>query len=266
MIPLVLTPPGTPMRVPRRRGVRGRRGDTRAGRRHRPAGRDRADGARRCRGQRSCPTRSPRPLGPSGAATVPLTPRLRRDVGLVWRGRRRSRRRARAFLALSRDGRSYPADPCVLPTLGLMVIGLAFLATAVATLFAQATLVRFTKDHRPQDLAWTISLAMFALASAALATGVSTGWDNGTVPHLLPARRGAHRALARARDRLPPRGRERGRKVQWGLVFFSGLATGVLLTAPIDGQITAPRSRSAARSSASSRACSPRSAAGSARS
>src|SRR4051794_8784310 len=62
----------------------------------------------------------------------------------------------------------------------LMVIGLAFLATAVATLFAQATLVRYTKDHRPQDKAWTISLALFALASAALATGVSTGWDNGT--------------------------------------------------------------------------------------
>ena len=61
-----------------------------------------------------------------------------------------------------------------------MVVGLAFLATAVATLFAQATLVRFTRDHRPQDRAWTIALAMFALASAALATGVSTGWDNGT--------------------------------------------------------------------------------------
>ena len=53
-------------------------------------------------------------------------------------------------------------------------------STAVATLFAQATLVRFTRDHRAQDRAWTIALAMFALASAALATGVSTGWDNGT--------------------------------------------------------------------------------------
>ena len=107
-----------------------------------------------------------------------------------------------------------------------MVIGLAFLATAVATLFAQATLVRFTKDRRPQDLAWTVSLAMFALASAALATGVSTGWDNGTfrVFFLLGAvltvpwlALGTVYLLA---------GRERGRRVQWGLVFFSGLATG----------------------------------------
>ncbi len=119
-----------------------------------------------------------------------------------------------------------------------MVIGLAFLATAVATLFAQATLVRFTQDRRPQDLAWTISLAMFALASAALATGVSTGWDNGTfriffllgavltVPWLAL---GTIYLLA---------GPERGRRVQWGLVFFSGLATGVLLTAPITGTIS----------------------------
>ncbi len=118
-----------------------------------------------------------------------------------------------------------------------MVIGLAFLATAVATLFAQATLVRFTRDRRPQDLAWTVSLGMFALASAALATGVSTGWDNGTfrVFFLLGAvltvpwlALGTVYLLA---------GRERGRRVQWGLVFFSGLATGVLLTAPIDGPI-----------------------------
>jgi hypothetical protein len=118
-----------------------------------------------------------------------------------------------------------------------MVIGLAFLATAVATLFAQATLVRFTKDRRPQDLAWTISLAMFALASAFLATGVSTGWDNGlfrlfflfgavlTVPWL---------ALGTVYLLW---GKARGRRVQWGLVFFSGLAAGVLFTAPIDGPL-----------------------------
>lgn len=119
-----------------------------------------------------------------------------------------------------------------------MVIGLAFLATAVATLFAQATLVRFTRDRRPQDLAWTVSLAMFALASAALSVGVSTGWDNGTfriffllgavltVPWL---------ALGTVYLLV---GRDRARRVQWGVVFFSGLATGVLLTAPIDGPVT----------------------------
>ena len=115
-----------------------------------------------------------------------------------------------------------------------MVIALAFLATAVATLFAQATLVRYTARPPPHQLAWTISLAMFALASAALATGTSTGWDNGHLPRLLPARRRAHRPVARPRHRLPaPRAGTAGRRVQWGLVFFSGLATGVLFTAPM---------------------------------
>ena len=57
-----------------------------------------------------------------------------------------------------------------------MVAGLAFLATAIATVFAQATGVRFTRKRTPHERAWTIALALFALASASLATGASTGW------------------------------------------------------------------------------------------
>jgi hypothetical protein len=102
----------------------------------------------------------------------------------------------------------------------------------VATLFAQATLVRYTKDKRPQDLAWTISLAMFALASAALATGVSTGWDNGlfriffllgavlTVPWLAL---GTVYLLA---------GEVVGNRVRAWLIGLSGLSIGIVLFAP----------------------------------
>ena len=61
-----------------------------------------------------------------------------------------------------------------------LVVALAFVATAVSSLFAQAMLVRYTRTHRPEYRAWAISLALFALASAALATGTSTGWDRGT--------------------------------------------------------------------------------------
>jgi len=118
-----------------------------------------------------------------------------------------------------------------------MVVGLAFLATAVASLFAQATLVRYTRLRKPHELAWTISLTMFALASAALATGASTGWDRGTfrafyllgavltVPWL---------ALGTVSLLLGP---PAGRRAQWGLVLFTGLATGVLLVAPMHGPI-----------------------------
>ena len=114
-----------------------------------------------------------------------------------------------------------------------MIVGLAFLATAVATLFAQATLARATTTHRPQDRAWTVALALFALASAALATGVSTGWDRGTFRlfYLLGAvlsvpwlALGTIHLLARPTV---------GRRAERILVFLSGLAAGVLLAAPM---------------------------------
>jgi hypothetical protein len=114
-----------------------------------------------------------------------------------------------------------------------MVIGLAFLATAVATVFAQATLARATRDHRPQDRVWTIALAMFALASAALSIGVSTGWDNGTfrVFYLLGAVLSVP-WLALGTVYLLFRGRI-GVLCERGLLVFSGLAAGVVLAAPM---------------------------------
>ena len=68
-----------------------------------------------------------------------------------------------------------------------MVAGLAFVATAVATLFAQATAVRWSRTEAPHQGAWTIALALFALASAALATGVVDRLGRRHVPDLLPA-------------------------------------------------------------------------------
>jgi hypothetical protein len=112
-----------------------------------------------------------------------------------------------------------------------MVPGLAFLATAVSSLFAQATLVRYTERRKPHELAWTVALSMFALASVALASGSTTGWDRGTfrffylmgavldVPWLALGTVYLLASLAVAR------------RVQWFLVGFSGFAAGVMLTA-----------------------------------
>ncbi len=114
-----------------------------------------------------------------------------------------------------------------------MVVGFAFIATAVATLFAQATLVRATKHHRPQDRAWTIALAFVALASAALATGASTGWDNGTfrVFYLLGAILSVPwLALGSLYLLMPIAAAQR---IERALVIFSSIATGVMLAAPM---------------------------------
>jgi len=114
-----------------------------------------------------------------------------------------------------------------------MVTGLAFVATAVASWFAQSTLVRATQRHRRELWDWTVALALFAVASAALALGSSNGWGPANyrvfflcgavldVPWL---------ALGTVDLLLGPRV---GRRVQWFLVFFSGLAAGVILAAPM---------------------------------
>jgi hypothetical protein len=114
-----------------------------------------------------------------------------------------------------------------------MVSGLAFLATAVSSLFAQATLARYLRRRKPHELAWTIALSMFALASAALATGVSTGWDKGTFRafYLLGAVLNVP-WLALGTVYLLF-GTRAGRRVHWALVLFTGLAIGVMLSAPM---------------------------------
>jgi len=118
-----------------------------------------------------------------------------------------------------------------------MVAGLAFLATAVATLFAQATAVRWSRTKRPYHGAWTFALALFALASAALATGTATGWDTGTFRAFF---------LLGAIVNVPWLalgtvyllwGLRAGRAVRAALLVFTGFAAGVMLTTPIHGTI-----------------------------
>jgi len=118
-----------------------------------------------------------------------------------------------------------------------MVAGLAFLATAIATVFAQATLVRWTRSRAPHQAAWTIALAMFAAASAALALGASTGWDAGlfrafylfgAILNVVWLALGTVYLL---------RGRRAGDAARLGLLLFSGFAAGVVLVAPLTAPI-----------------------------
>jgi hypothetical protein len=54
---------------------------------------------------------------------------------------------------------------------------LAAAATLLATAFAFSTLERWLARHKKHELMWTISLAMFALASLALWSGAALGWS-----------------------------------------------------------------------------------------
>src|SRR5207253_453185 len=49
-------------------------------------------------------------------------------------------------------------------------------AAMVALAFAMSTFERWLARHRRHELAWSVSLLMFALASGALAAGAAGGW------------------------------------------------------------------------------------------
>jgi hypothetical protein len=53
----------------------------------------------------------------------------------------------------------------------------AVLATLVAIGFALCTFERYLARRAPYELAWSLALVLFAVASAALAIGVSAGWS-----------------------------------------------------------------------------------------
>jgi hypothetical protein len=115
-----------------------------------------------------------------------------------------------------------------------MVFALAAVATVLACLFAMATFQRAAEGRGPHQAAWTVALVLFAAASAALALGASTGWDDGTykvfyccgailsVPWL---------ALGTVFLLL---GGPAGRRTRGALVFFSGLAVGAVLLAELE--------------------------------
>jgi hypothetical protein len=109
---------------------------------------------------------------------------------------------------------------------------LAALATLLALAFAAGTLDRYLARRKPHELAWTVSLVMFALASGGLWAGVATGWDTPTfrwfflfgaivnVPWLAV---GTIYLLAGPRI---------GHKVAAGVALASTFAVGVMVTAP----------------------------------
>lgn len=53
----------------------------------------------------------------------------------------------------------------------------AIVAAVISGFFAQTLLRRWRKSKRLQELSWGISLAMYAVASLAVAAGAAQGWD-----------------------------------------------------------------------------------------
>lgn len=115
-------------------------------------------------------------------------------------------------------------------------VALSAAATLVAAAFALATLDRWLRRHRPQELAWSVSLALFAAGSAALWWGFARGWSPSSfrlfylcgailnVPWL------ALGSVLLVSERV-------GHRILPWMIGLSGLATGMMLVAPIDAPV-----------------------------
>jgi hypothetical protein len=126
-------------------------------------------------------------------------------------------------------------------TLGSMTkeAALAAAATLVALAFTLSTLDRWLARRRRHELAWTIALAMFTVASASLWAGAAAGWNGASfrvfflfgailnVPWL---------ALGTIELLGGPRW---GRPCTAVLALLSAFAAGVLAVAPLEGVVPA---------------------------
>ena len=113
-----------------------------------------------------------------------------------------------------------------------MNAALAAAATLVAVSFALSTLDRWLRRRRPHDLAWSVSLALFAAGAGSLWWAETRGWSLasfrlfylcGAVLNVPWLALGTVYLLA---------GRAVGDRVRWWLVLLSGLGAGVVLFAP----------------------------------
>jgi hypothetical protein len=114
---------------------------------------------------------------------------------------------------------------------------LAAATTLVALAFGLSTLDRWLRRRRPHELAWTIALALFVIGAGSLWWAEASGWTlptirvfflTGAILNVPWLGLGTVYLLA---------GAHWGDRIRNGLVFFSGLALGVMLVAPTTGSI-----------------------------
>ena len=110
---------------------------------------------------------------------------------------------------------------------------LAATATLVASAFALSTFDRWLRRRRPHEAAWTVSLVLFALGSAAFWWAESRGWSRGSfrVFYLTGAILNVP-WLALGTVYLLG-GRALGDRVRIWMIGLSGAAVGVTLVAPM---------------------------------
>jgi hypothetical protein len=109
---------------------------------------------------------------------------------------------------------------------------LAAAASLVAVAFCLSTLDRWNRRRRPHELAWTVSLALFALGSLALWWAESAGWSLGAFRVFYLAGAVLNVPWLALGTVYLLAGETVGNRVRWWLVFLSGLTVGIVGFAP----------------------------------
>ena len=113
-----------------------------------------------------------------------------------------------------------------------MNAALAVAATLVAVGFALSTLDRWLRRRRPHDLAWSVSLALFALGAGALWWAQTAGWSLGSFRVFYLAGAVLNVPWLALGTVYLLAGRAIGDRLRWWLVLFSGFSAGTVLFAP----------------------------------
>lgn len=116
---------------------------------------------------------------------------------------------------------------------------LAALSAIISVAFGLSTLDRWLRRRRPHELAWTIAMGLFAIASLSLWWAEARGWSNnsfrmfftfGAIVNVPWLGLGSVYLLV---------GPKAGRVTTRVLLVFSGFAAGVVFTAPMHSTINA---------------------------
>ena len=110
-------------------------------------------------------------------------------------------------------------------------------ATAVAVGFALSTWDRWLRRRRPHELVWSVSLVLFAVGAAALWWSTARGWSPASFRVFYLAGAILNVPWLAAGTVYLLAGPVWGNRVRTWLIALSGLATGVLVAAPLRAPI-----------------------------
>ena len=114
---------------------------------------------------------------------------------------------------------------------------LAVAATLVSLAFAMSTFERWLRGHRRHELAWSVALGLFCIASGCLAAGAGLGWNSlsfrlffffGAIANVPVLALGTIYLLG---------GEPRGNQAAAAIALFCAFGAGVMAVAPLTGPI-----------------------------